>query len=158
MRMIVLTACIAAAAASPAEARLVGPGFDKSWGKAGVSLEQYRADAIACGREAAAIDLAGSGPAKSLVIASRMLDNNPTLETAGVAMWIASPERNFAKAGDIMHARLDRCLTDHGYREFKLSTEQRHRLRRLPVGSLERHTYLHRLASDPTILASQAID
>jgi hypothetical protein len=141
-----------AALTMPAEARLVGPGFSKSWGKAGVSLDQYRADAITCGREAAATDLRNSGPAKALVLASRLIENAPDIFAASVAWQMAAPDHNIPKAGDLLQARLDRCLIARGYRLFKLTAGQRHRLSRLPTGSMARHAYLHSLASDARVL------
>lgn len=158
MRMIIVACSIALLAAAPAGAKLVSAGFGKSWGKPGVSLEQYRADAVACGRQAASLDLSWSNPARALVLASRLIDNAADIQAAGDALRIASPERNVAKAGDLIHSALDHCLVEHGYRQFRLTGEQRHRLAKLPTGSIERHTYLHSLASDPVILASQAVD
>jgi hypothetical protein len=155
MRMLILAACMVAAAA-PAEARLVGPGHDRSWGKAGVSLEEYRADAVACGREAAAIDFGNTGPAEALVIASRLMDNANDFYSASEAMRIAGLAHNIPKAGDMIQARLDRCLIARGYRQFRLTDAQRHHLSRLPIGSTERHAYLHNLASNPQTLTRQA--
>lgn len=156
-KWMMLLACAAAAALSAAaEARLVGPGRSVSWGKPGVSLEAYRTDAVTCGRQAASLDLRDTGPAQSLVLASRLIENATDVESAGVAMWIASPERNIGKAGDMMKAALDQCLIEKGYRQFRLSDAQRRKLTKLPTGSLERHAYLHSLASNPEILSRQA--
>jgi hypothetical protein len=180
LSIIAVAAACAAAAAGPAAARLVSPGLGISWGKPGVSLAQYRADAIACGRNAAAFDLAGTDPARALVVGSRMIDNDPNAtpgavvdpmagpaagpdamqnagSTANVTRMIA-PDRQIAKAGDILESALERCLRQHGYRKFKLTSEQRRRLSRLPVGSDARHAYLHSLAADPDILTRQAAD
>jgi hypothetical protein len=163
MRIVFAAACALSAlgvtlAAAPAQARLVGPGYDKSWGKAGVSLEQYRADAVACGREAAAIDLRDSGPARALVIASRLMDNANDYYSASEAMRIAGLAHNIPKVGDMMQAKLDQCLIGQGYHQFKLTDAQRHHLAKLPTGSLERHSYLHSLASSPQVLERQAVD
>lgn len=158
MRLLIVTTCLLTLTAAPASARYVGPGPSKSWGKADVSLAEYREDAITCGRQAAALDVGGSGPAEALVLASRMIDNAPDAWTTVDAMRIASPERNMLKVGDMLEAELERCLTGHGYRKFKLTPEQRHRLAKLAVGSDERHAYLHSLASDPAVLARQGAD
>ena len=177
---ILLIASAAAFAAAPVGARLVSPGLNISWGKPGVSLAQYRADAIACGKTAAATDLAGTDPAKALIIGSRLMENDPTDgpgastdPTAGPSasadavagagssqgvMQMIGPERQFAKAGDILESVLERCLKEHGYRKFKLTSEQRHRLSKLPLGSDQRHAYLHSLASNPDVLNQQAAD
>jgi hypothetical protein len=180
MRALVTALSVAMLVAAPAQARLVGAGIGKSWGKAGVSLAQYRADAIACGEHAADTDLAGTDPARALVIASRMIDNNAqyipgavvdpqagpsaaagALDSAGTtpnAIRMIDPQRQVAKAGDILHTALDRCLAARGYREFRLTRDQRRRLAHLPLGSDARHSYLHSLASDPDVLARQAVD
>ena len=158
MRKLIVAVTLTALAAAPASARYVGPGPSQSWGKANVSLADYRADAVACGHRAAAVDVAGTAPADALVLASRMLDNAPDGWTAVDAMRIASPERNLLKVGDILQAELDHCLAARGYHKFKLTSQQRHKLAKLPVGSDARHAYLHSLASDPALLARQAVD
>jgi hypothetical protein len=141
-----------------AEARYVSPGTGISWGKANVSLQDYRSDAVACGRQAAALDVSGSDPARALVLASRLLDNPPDIEAASDAMRIASVDRNFSKVGDMLQAAVDRCLTDKGYHRFRLTDAQRKKLAKLPVGTIERHAYLHSLASNADILAHQAVN
>jgi hypothetical protein len=73
-------------------------------------------------------------------------------------MRMISPERQFAKAGDILERAVERCLSERGYRKFKLTSDQRHRLSKLPIGSDARHAYLHSLASDPEVLTRQAAD
>jgi hypothetical protein len=183
MRFPIIFAPTAAAAlvfAAPVAARLVSPGYGISWGKAGVSLAQYRADAIQCGQNAAATDLANTDPAKALVVGSRMIANDPngnmpsvvdpmagpsaapdvvgnSGSSASVNQMIA-PDRQIAKAGDILESTLERCLRQKGYSKFKLTSEQRHRLSKLPIGSDARHAYLHSLASDPKVLTRQAVD
>src|SRR4051794_12285951 len=46
----------------------------QSWGKAGISFDQYRQDAIECGREGYYLDISQTADAKELVRASRRLD------------------------------------------------------------------------------------
>jgi hypothetical protein len=169
----------AAFLASGADAKMVSAGDYKSWGKAGVSLERYRADGLACAREAAATDLSKTDPARALVIASRLMDNDPTIAAGATADPMGSaqagvdpvpstaaagivqnigPGRQILKAGDILKARLDACLADRGYVKFKLTAEQRKRLHGLREGSDARRSYLHGLASDPSILARQRLN
>lgn len=155
---VAIAFCVLTATAMPVQARYVDPGYDKSWGKVGVSLADYRADAVACGRQAASLDLAGTGPARSFVNASRILENGPDYDTWVAALQIASPERNMEKAGDLMQAALERCLRERGYHKFRLTAEQRHRLSKLPIGSDQRHAYLHSLAADTDVLTRQAAD
>jgi hypothetical protein len=181
MRMLVVAACIMVVAASPAAARLVSAGYGKSWGKAGVSLEQYRADSVACGRLAAGTDLRGTDPAEALVIATRLIDNGDegsqaaakiansqaggapvsVIDLAGPSLLVdqmVNPGRQISKAADILHSTLDQCLTERGYRRFHLTSDQMRRLSKLPLGSDARRSYLHSLASNPQILARQTIE
>lgn len=180
MRTVTVGLSIALLAAAPAGARLVSAGPGQSWGKAGVSLAQYRADAIACGHEAAAYDLKGSDPARALIVASRMMDNEgasraaPVGSEAGgpsaasdpldlgraaaIAKQMVDPQRQFAKAGELLENALEQCLTKRGYRKFGLTKAQRSRLAKLATGSDARHAYLHSLASDPAVLEQQPAD
>jgi hypothetical protein len=181
MRRSIAIACLIAATAFPAAAaRLVNPGLGISWGKAGISLAQYRKDAIECGRSAAGTDLAGTGPAKAFVVGSRLIENDPNVGPGAVidpmagpaaaadavagagsspsVMRMIGPERQLAKAGDILEGELEHCLKDRGYRKFKLTSAQRHRLSKLPLGSDARHSYLHSLASNGQVLETQAAD
>jgi hypothetical protein len=61
-----------------------------------------------------------------------------------------------------LHAGLvsivERCLESRGYSRFRLTREQQAQLRRLDKGSPERHRFLHMLASDTGVLASQRIE
>src|SRR3954447_24079529 len=94
MRYSVLLACTLAAAAMTCPsgaARLVNPGVGISWGKAGISLAQYRQDAIACGQSAAATDLAGTDPAKALVLGSRLIENDTTVGPGPVIDPMSGP-------------------------------------------------------------------
>jgi hypothetical protein len=176
---IVAALLLAALAAGGAEARLVGAGEGKSWGKAGVSLDRYRAEGLACAREAAATDLRGTDPARALVIASRLIESDPTgspppmvnpnagpaagidpIAAAGSAASIVStigPQRQILKAGDIMKAKLEACLLRAGYQKFRLTHDQQRRLRGFREGSEARRAYLHSLAADPEILSRQKV-
>ena len=171
---------ILALAASPAAASPA-----TSWGKAGVSFEAYRSDAISCLREAAATDLRGTAPARALILASRQIetgqsnDYTPMINGAGGtsptagrpsfdpssetylrvahAQNAAQVDRHIGEAREILEARLEQCLAGRGYQRFRLTREQRRRLDRLPERAPERQAYLHSLASDPQILAAQAL-
>jgi hypothetical protein len=154
-----------------------------SWGKPGVSFDDYRSDATHCLREAAGMDLTGTEPANALVLASRRMaagqtnDYSPTVAGASGTgppttnsgfdpvieaarrmqqeRMAARPELRIRQAHDIMQRRLDRCLAGRGYRPFRLTEDQRRQLRHLPARAAERQVYLHSLASDPQILAAQ---
>ena len=145
-------------AASASAANRIAPGAKLSWGKLGVSLEDYWIDASQCGHEAAAIDLKDTSPAKALVYASRIIDNADSPEGVIVAERLAAPEIQWNRAATIMRQALEKCLTGRGYVKFRLTDGQFRHLRKLAVGSIERRKFLHSVASDPNVLAKQAVD
>jgi hypothetical protein len=142
---------------SPASAGRVGPGYEISWGKAGVSLEDYWIDSSECAHQAAAIDLTGTNPARALVIASRMMDNQNDFGDIQWAVRLAAPEIQWNRAATILRDGLEQCLTERGYVKFKLTKGQARHLKKLEAGSLERRQYLHGLASDSAVLKAQAL-
>jgi hypothetical protein len=181
--MRILIALIATAALASAASATNAP--RTSWGKAGISFDDYRSDATFCLREAARMDLTGTEPANALVLASRRMaagqtnDYSPTIGGASATApptmnsgfdpaieaanrmqqerMAARPDLRIRQAHDIMQRRLDRCLAGRGYQRFRLTEDQRRALRRFPERADERQTYLYSLASDPQILASQAV-
>ena len=144
---------------SPALADRIGPGHHKSWGKQGVSLEQYWADSTECAQAAADLDLEGTKPAKALVFWTRLGNGNmPPNNYADIFMSVRiNPEVQWNRAATIMRKELEGCLSERGYVKFELTDNQYEILRELEVGSLKRRTYLHSLASDPEILAAQVL-
>jgi len=164
--MILLVACLGTAAAARRPAL--------SWGKPGISYDEYRADATICLREAAGTDLTGTEPANALVLASRQIETalttdftpmvgggfDPVINTVNAmqrARIGARPDLRLRQARDILQARLDHCLEEHGYRRFQLTDAQRRQLDHFDRRRPERQVYLHSLASDPQILTSQAV-
>jgi hypothetical protein len=149
---------IAAAGALGAAAQAARPSL--SWGKPGVSFETYRAEATECLRAAASVDLTGSEPAQALVLASRRVETALNSDPWSVAQAIdaARPDLSIREARDIMQARLDHCLIDHGYHRFALTDAQRRQLNHFSLRQPERQVYLHSLASDPQVLASQSVE
>ena len=131
-----------------------------SWGKSGVSYEAYRADATACLRAAASTDLTGTEPAEALVLASRRIETAMNSDPWSVAEVtdMARPDLRIRQARDIIQARLNHCLVAHGYSRFRLTDAQRRQLNHFSLRQPERQVYLHSLASDPQILASQGVD
>lgn len=145
-----------------------------SWGKPGVSYDEYSADATICLRDAAGTDLAGTEPANALVYASRRIETLLTSDFAPMvgggldrilttvnavqqAKMAARPDYRIRQARDILQERLDHCLEEHGYRRFQLTDEQRRQRDHFNRRQTERQLYLYSLASDPQILASQAV-
>ena len=154
---LVLGISVLVFASSAAMAARVSPGLKRSWGKNGVSLEDYWTDSAECAHNAAETDLEGTDPARALVIASRMIDNQNGYGDVATALRIAATEIQWKRAATIMERELESCLMERGYVKFQLTDEQYRKLRQLEVGSLERRRYLHSLASDPDVLAEQAL-
>jgi hypothetical protein len=173
--LIFFAAAATAGLAAAAEPQSHMPPRDTSWGKAGVSLYDYRLDAAECAWQAMSMDVAQTDAAKTLVRASRELDH--IAETAwmtgpahadpvvggnvGIAYQQAlgkyRPDRQFEAIKDLQYGALDTCLTQRGYSRFQLTAGQAQQLRHLKRGSMERRTYLHSLASDAAVLRQQAI-
>ncbi|KQM97629.1 hypothetical protein [Sphingomonas sp. Leaf25] len=155
-----------------------------SWGRAGVSLDQYRTDAVECGRAGLSTDVSQMKAVKTLITASRQLDsvltNQPSgggaapppsssgagmLEIDPVALNTAqqvaritegaNPRARFREVRTALQTTTDQCLTGKGYVRFTLTRDQREHLEALRRGTPERHAYLHALASDPDVLARQ---
>ena len=162
-----------------ASSLIAAPAPQDSWGKAGVSLAQYRQDAVDCAIQGYNLDISKTDDAKEFVRASRELENVPggmTITTTGAGTSNASsvadivdwsdiqqhivasarPEERFKHIKQMQIATTDQCLTQRGYSKFQLTDEQRHQLSKLKFGSDERREYLYRLASNPTVLQSQA--
>ncbi len=174
--VLLCLSCIAAPASAADTPRA-------SWGRAGVTIDQYRADAVECGRAGLATDVADMKAVKTLIEASRQLDAvltsqpaggaapppNPsaggmlevdpaTLNTAQQVSRItenANPRARFREVRTALQTTTDQCLTDKGYVRFNLTRGQRERLEKLRRGTPERHAYLHALASDADVLARQ---
>jgi hypothetical protein len=145
-----------------------------SWGKAGVSMTQYRLDAGVCAARAISKDVSATPAAERMVLASRALDNayamawmyypsasqggmmgNPWREVQNVSRAFRV-EDNIAEIRNLQYDTLAACLTELGYVRFRLTDAQRDRLRHLPLGSAKRRAFLHALASDPAVLVRQA--
>ena len=163
-------------------ALLPGPALARTpfdtWGKAGVSFEDYRSDALSCGRSAYYADVSETDHAKAFVIGTRRLqaaddhgmgpagaspeeDMSRTVQLAARSEQIRAsvrPERRMRELQAALVSIVERCLEERGYSRFRLTTEQQAALRHFDKGSLERHRFLHRLASDAGVLASQRIE
>lgn len=163
MRVMLLSALLLVGAVAPARAASDVPAV--SWGKPGVSYEAYRVDAITCAAQGHFKDISGTRPAKEFLNASKRYDNRLTtgtqngVETAVDLAHIVRglrPEKRMEEVGEILQTTVDGCLLDRGYVRYRLTAEQQRSLSQLKKGSPERHAYLHRLGSNPAILASQA--
>ena len=155
-----------------------------SWGKAGVSIDQYRTDAITCGRSGYYMDVSNTEAAHVFKDATGQLEANES-DLSSVAMLAgggppetrraavmelgdivnrsahivegARPAKRMKEVGDIMQSKVDDCLKGRGYVHFKLTDSQRKHLGHLHLGSAERHIYLFQLGTDPAVLKTQAM-
>lgn len=135
---------------------------EASWGKAGVSYDQYREDTVACAREGLRTDIAGTEPVQSLVKSSTQLENeltraNPDYGNASRIREAARADLRFKEVKKIMEDQVAACLIRAGYSRFRMTEDQRAKLRKLKPGSTERRQYVHALASDAAVLKAQAI-
>jgi hypothetical protein len=165
---LLVTACGVATTAD-AQSRRQNPIV--TWGKAGVSFDEYRADSIACASEAYYLDVSNTTAAQRLVAASRQLqsieDTRPRPLTMDEAVNFAAdqgntinhyrPDRQFEAIEELQQQTLDSCLAQRGYHQFRLTDAQQRQLRRLDRGSEARRTYLHSLAADAEVLRQQSL-
>jgi hypothetical protein len=149
--LVPLAATSAAAASAPRE----------SWGKAGVTYERYRQDAVECTSAGYNLDISQTEDAKAFVAASRRLE---TEIGAGVDPYTyqsivhnVRPEMRYRDIKQVLQSTVDQCLISRGYTKFRLTDDQRRGIKKLKIGSPERHAYLHSLASNPTVLATQVV-
>ena len=158
-----------------------------SWGKAGVSMTDYRIDAGQC----QVIALQGDSVVDSRGIAGGIAGQNQQAPVGGGAEAAVASGGGGASAGAatplggsvyrdtvpddmvvraanqvraqelaqrrLVAQRLRSCLSSRGYREFRLTEEQRAHLATLPEASDERRAYLHRLGADSAVLEAQGL-
>jgi hypothetical protein len=124
-----------------------------SWGKANVGFAEYRTDADQCSNAAFDAKL-WVEPINHVIRASYAAASDlysyaraQLIMVHGVTVTIA----------DQLQATVDRCLIDRGYTRFHLTEAQDRQLSRYHHGTMERAHFLHSLASDPAVMAAQAI-
>jgi hypothetical protein len=175
-----LVACLFTATSA---AGIAAPAPQVSWGKAGITLAQYRQDALECGLRGHYTDISKTEDAQELVKASRQLDNLSTTfapnttgssATGPVSTDAASqageyaatqehiidnarPELRYRNIKHTLEATTAECLAQRGYSRFTLTGDQRHALSKLKAGSDQRRAYLYSLASDPAVLQTQRV-
>jgi hypothetical protein len=150
------------------------------WAKTGVSYEQYRGDALECGKKGLASNIDNSDEVKTLAHASQQLDAadasaqasmnmaaGPTGQSdlASAAMdrsaqeqaivAAAQPARQYAGIKEKMFQVVRRCMIDHGYAKIVLTESQRKEYAGIKGDADMRRTYIHKLASDPHVLETQ---
>ena len=131
-----------------------------SWGKEGVSFEQYRAESIECGRAGAGRDLERQQAVKDVIHGAHFQDS--ALDRGDAVEYAMIYDRNFrgnvAKVQAFMVSGVEECLFNSGYVPFVLTRAQENRLSRYRKGSPERFRYLHELSIDPKVLREQRLD
>ena len=162
---------------------IAAPAPKESWGKAGITLAQYRQDALDCGLHGYYTDISKTEDARAFVQASRQLDavtngasapNTTGASATGPASTDSidqmvryanqqqrivenvRPNERFRSIKQMLQSRTEHCLAGRGYAKFRLTDDQRRELRHLKFGSEERRNYLYRLASDPAVLQIQS--
>jgi hypothetical protein len=170
----VLVAAAALLAAAPASA---APKPVDSWGRAGVTYETYRNDALECGLLGYSADVSRTEQAQAFVTATRQLEaiDNPNFAAnatsaagvTGLAVEQARryeqvrrgirPEKRMEEIKAAMVGVVEDCLRERGYVQFRLTDEQRETLSHLDRGSEERREFLYRLASNAEVLSAQAL-
>src|SRR5947209_19715526 len=161
------------------------PAPEESWGKAGVSLAQYRQDALECALKGHYLDISTTDDAKAFIKASRQLDAVTTgasapavagangmgssttdssvdqmVEYANQQQHIVEsvrPEQRFHSIKRMLVDRTGQCLSNRGYSKFRLTEDQRRQLHKLKFGSDERRVYLYNLGTNPTVLQTQGV-
>jgi hypothetical protein len=152
-----------ALASSPALA--VGKRSNESWGRAGVSLAAYHADALDCANRAYGVEvhMRPYGPASAAWAGAFLPAAIWTSLTPGrVPIYTTTYVEGYRHAAwmdtvEQLQAVVDSCLTERGYQRFRLTSAQMRTLRRLQQGSAEREQYLHSLGSDAQVLSAQAL-
>lgn len=131
----------------------VGPATMQSWGKAGVSFDQYREDAFACAKVGFYRDVSEDEAAKRFIVgtgeAERRLNRGDGINPSE---WMDSISRTQPRAQmktihDNQVSASETCLMDRGYHRFTLSPAQARKLSRLKIGSSERRLFLYELAT-----------
>jgi hypothetical protein len=130
-----------------------------SWGKEGVSFEQYREDSVACGTKGAARDMREERAFKDVAHGTNFQDS--ALDRGDAVEYVMIYKRNFRsnvpKLQQFLINGVEECLMIKDYRPFALTPEQEKRLHNYHKGSQNRFRYLHQLAGDPKILHAQAL-
>ncbi|KRA62594.1 hypothetical protein ASD89_22620 [Caulobacter sp. Root656] len=131
-----------------------------SWGKAGVSFEQYRSDSVACGTRGATRDMREQQAFKDVVHGTNFQDS--ALERGDAVEYVMIYQRNFRGSiptlQKFMVNDVEECLVDRGYSPFALNREQTKQLYKYEKGSQERFHYLYQISIDPEVLRGQKLD
>lgn len=166
--LVLLSVATAASAAPPTRTEL----NHTSWGKPGVSFEDYRIEGGMCAYEAMQIDVSKTPAAQTMVRASRALDAAATSWMDAPSRWggIGGPlidakmiensyrvDKQFDSIRDLQYHALRACLINHGYTPFRLTDDQAKELSHFDHRDMDRQRYLHHLGSDAAVIKAQSI-
>ena len=168
-----LAAIVVVFATTVGSASANGGAPQRAWGKAGVTYEQYRDDALECGKEARAADIDQSAPVETLRRASgelATLDNQmgatsysndgmsdglkAVVQQRQMVVQTARPDQQYVRIKQLMFETARSCMTKNGYSRFNLTSDQRKAFSKLDGVEARRH-YLYDLASDENVLSAQ---
>jgi hypothetical protein len=177
MRMLRHMCLAALAIGLPTIPALSAPPPYDSWGKAGVSFDDYRTDSYECALVGHYADVSETDHAKAFITASKRLEaaddysQGPAGASPADDMYrmvnqgamnqrivdAVRPQKRIRELKIGMEGLVRQCLIERGYARFRLTERQQDELNDLKRGSDERHHFLHALASDPAILEQQAL-
>ncbi|KLE35950.1 hypothetical protein [Aurantiacibacter luteus] len=153
-------AILSACASAPQEPEI-------SWGKADVPFIDYRVDSIECAMLGATQNISEREELAEILRGVRQQERDLDIRGDGADLYDMLRDYNMVYQRSfrgnvpalqgVMVETVHQCLRDRGYAEFALTGAQEGLLRELDHGTDERFRYLHALASDPHVLARQAV-
>lgn len=144
-----------------------------SWGKPGVSFDDYRRDSIECGRRGAATSMKGRREFDAVMLGlsrqdtdidiGRSLPPSPAQEDPAQKLARdyalngakSRPEPKVKALQSFLEENVEACLSEKGYVRFSLTPRQAADLGRLKKGSEGRFRFLHALASHEAVIRQQ---
>lgn len=166
MCVAALSVPVVGASAKPTAPRTI-------WAKAGVSREQFDAEALECGLQGLALKIDNSEEVKRLARASEQLDaldtsarsalsqnNAPDIAARNAAeqqtvIAATRPDEQYARIKEKMFKVVRKCMRDHGYAKIVLTEDQRNEYSEMKGGAQARRTFIHELASNPHVIETQ---
>ncbi|SNT02782.1 hypothetical protein [Sphingopyxis indica] len=166
-------ACVAALSFPSVDANAKVSAPQTIWAKAGVSREQFGAEALECGLQGLALKIDNSEEVKTLARASEQLDaldtsaraaliqdNAPNAAARNAAeqqtvIAATRPDEQYARIKEKMFKVVRKCMLDHGYTKIVLTEDQRNEYSEIKGGAEARRSFIYELASNPHLLEAQ---
>lgn len=154
-----------------ASAKVVAP--RSIWAKADVSRDQFSADALECGMQGLAVNIDNTEEVKTLARASKQLeaidasaqaalsqDNGLDIAARKAAeqqsvISASRPDEQYEGIKEKMFKVVRTCMRARGYAKIVLTEDQRNDYSEMKGGADARRAYIHKLASNPHVLATQ---